>query len=103
MTTPSRPRRWRPCWKKKRCGSRRRFAPSVSRLQWASDLLPWLAEAAERRRQWEETGLPIQGLPTGIARLDDLLNGLNEGFHLLGGPRDGENDPCLATRDSCRP
>lgn len=62
-------------------------ATSVSRLQWASDLLPEvLAEAAERRRQWEETGVPIQGLSTGIARLDDLLNGLNEGLHLLGGP-----------------
>jgi replicative DNA helicase len=60
---------------------------SVSRVQWASDLLPEvLAEAAERHRQWEETGIPIQGLSTGIARLDDLLNGLNEGLHLLGGP-----------------
>ena len=62
-------------------------ATAFSRLQWASDLLPEvLAEAAERRRQWEETGIPVQGLSTGITHLDDLLNGLNEGLYLLGGP-----------------
>jgi len=62
-------------------------ATAFSRLQWASDLLPEvLAEAAERRRQWEETGIPVQGLSTGITYLDDLLNGLNEGLYLLGGP-----------------
>jgi replicative DNA helicase len=62
-------------------------ATAACRLQWASDLLPEvLAEAAARRRHWEETGNPLQELPTGISRLDDLLNGLNEGLHLLGGP-----------------
>ena len=62
-------------------------ATAFSRLQWASDLLPEvLAEAAERRRQWEETGIPVQGLSTGITHLNDLLNGLNEGLYLLGGP-----------------
>ncbi len=60
---------------------------AAGRLQWASELLPQvLAEAAERRRHWEQTGTPVQGLPTGIARLDDLVNGLNEGLYLLGGP-----------------
>ncbi len=62
-------------------------ATAAGRLQWASDLLPEvLAEAAARRQHWEETGTPLQGLPMGISRLDDLLNGLNEGLHLLGGP-----------------
>lgn len=62
-------------------------ATAASRLQWASDLLPEvLAEAAIRRRQWEDSGIPVQGLATGITGLDDVLNGLNAGFHLLGGP-----------------
>ena len=62
-------------------------ATAAGRLQWASELLPEvLADAAARRRHWEETGTPLQGLPTGISRLDDLLNGLHEGLHLLGGP-----------------
>jgi hypothetical protein len=54
-------------------------ATAAGRLQWASDLLPEvLAEAAARRQHWEETGTPLQGLPTGISRLDDLLtNGVS--------------------------
>lgn len=61
--------------------------PESSRLQWASEVLPEvLADAAARYQQREQTGSPVQGLPTGITHLDDMLNGLNEGLHLLGGP-----------------
>ena len=62
-------------------------ATAAGRLRWASELLPQvLADAAARRQHWEETGTPVQGLPTGIARLDELLNGLRDGLYLLGGP-----------------
>ncbi|MEE9147659.1 MAG: DnaB-like helicase C-terminal domain-containing protein [Candidatus Tectomicrobia bacterium] len=55
-------------------------------FQWASALLPQvLDDAAARRQHWEQTGTPVQGLPTGISRLDELLNGLSEGLYLLGG------------------
>jgi replicative DNA helicase len=59
----------------------------AGRLQWASTLVPHvLADAAARRQHWEATGTPVQGVPTGILRLDDLLSGLNDGLYLLGGP-----------------
>ncbi|MEE8303638.1 MAG: DnaB-like helicase C-terminal domain-containing protein, partial [Candidatus Tectomicrobia bacterium] len=63
-------------------------ATAAGPLQWASDLVPQvLADAATRHRQREETGIPVQGVLTGIARLDLLLNGLNDGLlHLLAGP-----------------
>ena len=63
-------------------------ATAFSRLQWASDLLPEvLAEAAERLAgSGKRPGSPSRGLSTGITHLDDLLNGLNEGLYLLGGP-----------------
>ncbi|MEE8290601.1 MAG: DnaB-like helicase C-terminal domain-containing protein, partial [Candidatus Tectomicrobia bacterium] len=63
-------------------------ATATGTLQWTSDLLPQvLADAAGRREQREETGMPVQGVLTGITRLDLLLNGLNDGLlHLLAGP-----------------
>ena len=63
-------------------------ATAAGTLQWTSDLLPQvLADAAGRRQQREETGMPVQGVLTGITRLDLLLNGLNDGLlHLLAGP-----------------
>ncbi|MEE8292267.1 MAG: DnaB-like helicase C-terminal domain-containing protein, partial [Candidatus Tectomicrobia bacterium] len=63
-------------------------ATATGTLQWTSDLLPQvLADAAGRRQQREETGMPVQGVLTGITRLDLLLNGLNDGLlHLLAGP-----------------
>ncbi len=59
----------------------------ASRLQWASTLVPHvLADVEARRQHWEATGSPVQGVPTGLPRLDDLLSGLNAGLYLLGGP-----------------
>jgi replicative DNA helicase len=59
----------------------------TGRLQWASALLPQvLADAAARRLQREATGSAVLGVPTGLAQLDSLLGGLNDGLHLLAGP-----------------
>lgn len=60
---------------------------TTGRLQWASTLLPEvLADAEARRLQREATGSAVLGVPTGLAQLDNLLGGLNEGLHLLAGP-----------------
>lgn len=57
------------------------------RLQWASALLPQvLADAEARRLQREATGSAVLGVPTGLAQLDNLLGGLNDGLYLLAGP-----------------
>jgi replicative DNA helicase len=59
----------------------------AGRLQWASALLPQvLADAEARRLQREATGSAVLGVPTGLAQLDNLLGGLNEGLYLLAGP-----------------
>jgi replicative DNA helicase len=59
---------------------------TAGRLQWASALLPQvLADAEARRLQRETTGSAVLGVPTGLAQLDGLLGGLNEGLHLLAG------------------
>jgi replicative DNA helicase len=60
---------------------------TAGRLQWASALLPEvLADAEARRLQRETTGSAVLGVPTGLAQLDSLLGGLNEGLYLLAGP-----------------
>jgi replicative DNA helicase len=60
---------------------------TAGRLQWASTLLPQvLADAEARRLQREATGSAVLGVPTGLAQLDNLLGGLNEGLYLLAGP-----------------
>jgi replicative DNA helicase len=60
---------------------------TAGRLQWASALLPQvLADAEARRLQREATGRAVLGVPTGLAQLDSLLGGLNDGLHLLAGP-----------------
>jgi replicative DNA helicase len=57
-------------------------------LQWASALLPQvLADAEAHRLQREATGSAVLGVSTGLASLDSVLGGLNEGLHLLAGPR----------------
>lgn len=59
----------------------------AGRLQWASALLPQvLADAEARRLQREATGHAVLGVPTGLAQLDNLLGGLNDGLYLLAGP-----------------
>jgi len=59
---------------------------TAGRLQWASALLPQvLADAEVRRLQREATGSAVLGVPTGLAQLDNLLGGLNEGLYLLAG------------------
>jgi replicative DNA helicase len=60
---------------------------AAGRLQWASALLPQvLADAEARRLQREATGSAVLGVPTGLAQLDNLLGGLNDGLYLLAGP-----------------
>ena len=55
-------------------------------LRWASDLIDVvLLDAAERLRKRQETGRPVLGIPTGIARLDQLLGGFDAGLSLLAG------------------
>jgi replicative DNA helicase len=69
------------------------------RLTWASDLLDDVLRAAEERaRQLRETGNPVPGLPTGIARLDARIGGLQEGLTLLAGaPGVGKTTLALQT------
>ena len=60
---------------------------TAGRLQWASALLPQvLADAEARRLQRETTGSAVLGVPTGLAQLDNMLGGFNEGLYLLAGP-----------------
>ena len=55
-------------------------------LRWASDLIDVvLLDAAERLRKRQETGRPVLGIPTGIARLDQILGGFDAGLSLLAG------------------
>jgi replicative DNA helicase len=63
-----------------------------SRAQFGSDLLrDVLNMASERERKYQETGKPVMGIKTGIAKLDELLNGLNQGLYILaGGPGVGK-------------
>jgi replicative DNA helicase len=69
----------------------------AGQLQWAADLVPAiLADMAARREQREQTGRAVTGLQTGIRRLDDILNGLNEGLIVLGGgPGVGKTTFCV--------
>jgi replicative DNA helicase len=60
---------------------------TAGHLQWASALLPQvLADAEARRLQRETTGSAVLGVSTGVAQLDNMLGGLNEGLYLLAGP-----------------
>jgi replicative DNA helicase len=55
-------------------------------MRWGPDLVKvYLAAAEERRRLREENGTAIVGIPTGLSRLDDLLNGLGTGLYILAG------------------
>ncbi|MEP7218385.1 MAG: DnaB-like helicase C-terminal domain-containing protein [Bacteroidota bacterium] len=58
-----------------------------------------IAHAEQRRAKFRETGKPVMGLPTGISTIDERLNGLEPGLHLLGaGPSTGKTT--LATQIS---
>jgi replicative DNA helicase len=58
----------------------------AGRLVWASDLVAQvLDDAEERRRQREDTGRPVMGLPTGLSQLDALMGGLTTGLFILAG------------------
>jgi replicative DNA helicase len=67
-------------------------ATQAGRLTWAADLMgDVLREAEERRRQREETGKAVLGLPTSINRLDNVISGFNTGLYILaGGPGVGK-------------
>src|SRR2546430_12522313 len=57
---------------------------TAGRLQWARALLPQvLADAEARRQQRETTGSAVLGGSPGVAQLDKMLGGLNEGLYLL--------------------
>lgn len=57
-----------------------------SRLLWGADLVgEYLADAEIRRTLRETQGSTIRGVPTGLPRLDDLLNGLGTGLYILAG------------------
>lgn len=57
-----------------------------SHVQFGSDLLSSVLNmASERERRYLETGKPVMGIKTRFRKLDEALNGLNPGLHLLGG------------------
>lgn len=54
-----------------------------------------LALARQRLERRKTTGKPCSGIPTGLARLDQILNGFNEGLHVLAaGPGMGKTTLC---------
>lgn len=56
------------------------------KVLWASDLLSeYLAGAEARHRLREASGISIAGVPTGLNRVDELLNGLGTGLYILAG------------------
>lgn len=60
------------------------------RLLLGSDLAQEvLADAEARKKQRDETGRPVMGLPFGLKRLDEITGGLNPGLYVLGGPPGG--------------
>jgi replicative DNA helicase len=62
------------------------------RLVLASDVArEVLADARARREARQQTGKPVMGMRTGIARLDEITGGLEEGLYLLAaGPAVGK-------------
>ena len=78
---------------------------SAARSWIGSDLTRKVMEAAARRRQqWEENRRTVTGIESGIHRLDEILNGLNTGLHLLaGGPGMGKTTLALQiARETCQ-
>lgn len=56
------------------------------RLFWGVRLVDdYLSEVEARRKQRETLGSAICGVPTGLSRLDELLNGLGTGLYILAG------------------
>lgn len=55
-----------------------------------------LTMAEERLELRRLTGKPVCGIPTGLARLDQILNGWSEGLHVIAaGPGVGKTTLCL--------
>ncbi len=71
----------------------------ISKIQMdrGSDLLAGvLAMARERRRERDDTGKNYMGLETGLKTLDQMLNGLGQGLHVLAaGPGVGKTTLAL--------
>jgi replicative DNA helicase len=70
---------------------------SVARIEngaaLAQDVLSLAARRLEQRRA---TGKPVTGIPTGLARLDQLVNGWFPGLHVIAaGPGVGKTTLCL--------
>lgn len=54
-----------------------------------------LAMARQRLERRKTTGRPCSGIPTGLGRLDQILNGFSEGLHVLAaGPGVGKTTLC---------
>lgn len=70
---------------------------SKTQMDRGSDLLPGVLEMArQRRRQRDDTGKNYQGLETGLKALDQILNGLGQGLHVLAaGPGVGKTTLAL--------
>ena len=54
-----------------------------------------LVLARQRQERRKSTGKPCSGIPTGLGRLDQILNGFSEGLHVLAaGPGMGKTTLC---------
>jgi replicative DNA helicase len=70
-------------------------------LQWASDLVSTvITDAEEAATRKQETGSTINGIPTGLSKLDSILGGLNQGLYIEGGPP-GAGKTTLALQVAC--
>ncbi len=64
-------------------------------LSGSSLLADALKLARQRLERRKATGKPCSGIPTGLGRLDQILNGFNEGLHVLAaGPGVGKTTLC---------
>ena len=70
-------------------------------LQWAAYLVPDVLKQAQDALEAKEAGRETLGLPTGHRDLDQILNGLNQGFYVLGGAP-GVGKTSLALQWACR-
>jgi replicative DNA helicase len=70
-------------------------------LQWGTYLTFDVLKQAKSALEAKETGRETLGIPTGFRDLDQMLNGLNPGFYVLGGAP-GVGKTSLALQWACR-
>jgi replicative DNA helicase len=67
-----------------------------SQLIWSKDLLDAILERAKANKESRAAGNNTLGIPTGMSRLDNVLNGFNTGTYILaGGPGAGKTSLAL--------